>query len=639
MSAGSFFDLADMDDVRPKVLVQPEIDSTVWQKDVTITEAINEFEAKEPTDRDCGIKTSSLPDGMNLLQDRVAALRLVTRKEQRAVVKKAFEISRTWLATDSPKANRGKNAKQFIVALRGSPGIGKSWSSLLYLKMLLKEKRRSILFESGTSPTKRTTYLFAIEGSRWAAFKLIIKSTIPDEWLSFSDIDTLIDPAQFPSTTDPQPSALIESDGHIFIPVSPDNRHLGGTHKSSSARIELILGPWTLRELSIAWPWMLYSVKPSSKEYEEMQKLVEKRYYQFGGVPRYLLDDVKADDRASEMNPANAKRHAQLLLQALANGKIDDRKKIVTLFFTMYPGVNDLGEYDPDVKYSTVEFVSHGALRAAGQAVFEKINSDVVWRNSTDASSVGLAFEAVALMFLHTGTEGMHKLGITVHCRELLKDQRPKTAKLHLGFCPYRQKLGSTEICPVVDVNDEQEFFEVVKKSGDTLNFSSATDCVTISSNSAVSFPPPGLANVDGMSGPRLGFPATLQANHPPSGASYMKQRRALNVTTTSAICFVVPHGRFTEGWSTYQNFRWKGGETPEDGEKPSNKRRRGTTSVTSAEMAARASVFSSADQTEARKSLRQFVISFTMAKEPGTSIAAPRDNEAVENSPMSESG
>ena len=143
---------------------------------------------------------------MNLLHDRLAALRLVTREEQRAVVKKAFEISRKCLDTESPRANRGKNAKQYIVALRGSPGIGKSWSSLLYLKLLLKEKRRSILFESGTSPTSRTTYLFAIEGSRWAAF-MLIKSMIPDEWLSFSNIDTLIDPAQFPSKTDPQPSA------------------------------------------------------------------------------------------------------------------------------------------------------------------------------------------------------------------------------------------------------------------------------------------------------------------------------------------------------------------------------------------------------------------------------------------------
>lgn len=63
----------------------------------------------------------------------------------------------------------------------------------------------------------------------------------------------------------------------------------------------------------------------------------------------------------------------------------------------MYPGNNALGEYDPDVRYSTVEFVSYGALRAAGQAVFEKINSDVVWRNSADASSVRLAYEAVVL--------------------------------------------------------------------------------------------------------------------------------------------------------------------------------------------------------------------------------------------------
>ena len=70
---------------------------------------------------------------------------------------------------------------------------------------------------------------------------------------------------------DPQPSALIESDGHIFIPVSPDDRHLGGTHKSASSRIELVLGPWTHRELLVAWPFMVYKQRPSSDDFEEMR--------------------------------------------------------------------------------------------------------------------------------------------------------------------------------------------------------------------------------------------------------------------------------------------------------------------------------------------------------------------------------
>ena len=60
------------------------------------------------------------------------------------------------------------------------------------------------------------------------------------------------------------------------------------------------------------------------------------------------------------------------------------------------------------------------------------------------------------------------------------------------------------------------------------------------------------------------------------------------------------------------------------DEEIPSNKRRRGPAGGTNA-----LGTFSSTQQTNARNSLRQFVISFTLAKESGASIAAPRDNES----------
>jgi hypothetical protein len=167
-------------------------------------------------------------------------------------------------------------------------------ASLRGIKLLLIDKRRPVLLESGASPTLRATYLFVwdheISRGVWTAWKLDVPR-IPDEWLKFSNLDTVIDPAHFPATTDPQPSNLLESNGHIFIAVSLDDRHLGGTHKTSSSTstIELILGPWKFPELSIAWPHMLYLVNPPKAAYEAKRKLVEERFHQFGGLPRYLL--------------------------------------------------------------------------------------------------------------------------------------------------------------------------------------------------------------------------------------------------------------------------------------------------------------------------------------------------------------
>mmetsp|Transcript_16531 Transcript_16531/g.24387 ORF Transcript_16531/g.24387 Transcript_16531/m.24387 type:complete len:345 (-) Transcript_16531:210-1244(-) len=332
------------------------------------------------------------------------------------------------------------------------------------------------------------------------------------------------------------------------------------------------------------------------------------------------------------MTPEYARRDVDLLFRALVSGRIDDRKKLLTLFFTLYPGVNDTGKYNPDWKYSTVEFVSNRALRAAGQTISEKIHSEVVWRTASDASSVGLAFEVVALMFLHMGTQGMEAIGIQTHCRELLKKSAPREAQLELGFCSYQQSMGSSgQFKPIVDASDESEFFVNVKQAGDTLKIDSTTSpgCVMLSSQSAVSFPPPGLANVDGMSGPRLGFQVTLQATHPPSGASYLKHRRELEVTANedSIILFVVPYGRFKEGWTNYQHFKWK--ENKADGEEkdlPSNKRRRGASSE--AKVAApNDTIIPQSERSSAGKTFRQFVLSFTLSEmKTETDIAAPRE-------------
>eukprot|EP00980_Cylindrotheca_fusiformis_P019202 scaffold6528_cov114-Cylindrotheca_fusiformis.AAC.3 len=81
----------------------------------------------------------------------------------------------------------------------------------------------------------------------------MIVSSLPDDWFDFPDKDIMIDPAHFASGREPQASPLIDCAGHIFIPVSPDDSHLGGTDKTATSRKQLVLGPWTWPEISIAW--------------------------------------------------------------------------------------------------------------------------------------------------------------------------------------------------------------------------------------------------------------------------------------------------------------------------------------------------------------------------------------------------
>ena len=202
----------DIQAIERKDFQQPVVDNTIWKRDESLSTAIQEFEKSAPTALPHGIEITNLPDGLNLLNDHTAAPRLVTRKEQRTVTQKAFEISREWLSTNSASAAAGKNAKSLILTIRGSPGIGKSWSSLLYLKHLLHDKKQPIIFESGPI-TNRNTWLLLFDlasaAASWAAYSMIAsKQHVPGDWFNFPGKDVVIDPDQFPTGREPQASPL-----------------------------------------------------------------------------------------------------------------------------------------------------------------------------------------------------------------------------------------------------------------------------------------------------------------------------------------------------------------------------------------------------------------------------------------------
>jgi pantothenate kinase len=113
----------------------PEIQTNVWKEDEGLTEAFVELATKAAICLKEDVEV--IPLSEKLLPDENASSHLVTRREQRDVVAYALRASRE---------NLGK--RRFIVAIRGSPGIGKSWSGLLYIRTLMQQTtgRRPILF-------------------------------------------------------------------------------------------------------------------------------------------------------------------------------------------------------------------------------------------------------------------------------------------------------------------------------------------------------------------------------------------------------------------------------------------------------------------------------------------------------------
>ena len=119
----------------------PVVEQTAWKADAASKAALQELATAESMEIDEGIEV--IPLNSKLLGDNNASSHLVTRREQRDVVDFAFKVSRENLSKYS-----------VTISVRGSPGIGKSWSLLLYIRKLMKqtEHRRPIIFERGQVP-------------------------------------------------------------------------------------------------------------------------------------------------------------------------------------------------------------------------------------------------------------------------------------------------------------------------------------------------------------------------------------------------------------------------------------------------------------------------------------------------------
>ena len=72
--------------------------------------------------------------------------------------------------------------------------------------------------------------------------------------------------------------------------MSLDDRHLGGSHKTASRLLQLVMGPWTLKELESGFPYMIF-VNPSDvhartrQVYDDAMATMRENYYILGGLP------------------------------------------------------------------------------------------------------------------------------------------------------------------------------------------------------------------------------------------------------------------------------------------------------------------------------------------------------------------
>eukprot|EP00978_Attheya_sp_CCMP212_P033831 scaffold138601_cov28-Attheya_sp.AAC.1 len=475
--------------------------------------------------------------------------------------------------------------------------------------------QRPIIFQRGLS-NKRKTYLIippsGDDEGVWAVYLLQGKE-VPSEWEECSMIDFVIDPDHLAKGQTPSPLNLIGAKGHLFIPVSPDDRHLGGAHKDASALIELVLGPWLLNQLKEAFPYMIFQnpreiYQKSKKDFDNAMQTMETYYYILGGLPRYLTKE-RAPNRSKELTPDKAAEHSRELLKALAAGNnFSDwsTDKIVTHFFTLRTGEDENG-YNPDRIYARLDFVSPGAIKAAGRIILSRIQRDVVWRGSKDASDIGLAFERVVLLFLAQGTKGMKSLGLKTRCKRLLSPSQKREGGGNEMVSQPVEFLLNANHDKIEEAPNNAAFEAEVMDIGAGMTF-----CETgnkLASNKILILPPDGYSNFDGMAGADLGFNVTLQKSHSVSGHDYIRQRQdfGLQPDQKFAHVFVVPPDQFDKGWNTFQNFSWTGDQVA------TNRKRRKVKSGATTKPAPK---ISDADMQRACQSMLQFALTIEIEKE-----------------------
>jgi len=365
--------------------------------------------------------------------------------------------------------------------------------------------------------------------------------------------------------------------GHCFIPVSPDDRHLGGSHKTASRLLQLMMGPWTLKELECGFPYMIF-VNPSEayvhtrQVYDDAMATMHENYYILGGLPRYLVK-TKADERKKEITPEKAAIHSQQLLDALVTGENfsdSTRDRILTRFFTLRAGEKRMEWIQPQSIVCNTRLCLSWCGQGRRQDHSNKNTQDVTWRGQDDSSDIGLAFGRVVLIFLSQGTDGMQRLGIRARCRSLVTT---KSGEKRCG--------GDSPAAPgvsfILDANsgyteqaaDSSAFETDIQQHGKGMTYKNSV----LRTSKALRLPPDGYCNFDGMAGADLGLNATLQKNQTISGPGFIRQRLAygLGEEDKFAHVFVVPKNRFDQGWTACQQFQWSG----DDDEATTSRKRR----------------------------------------------------------------
>jgi hypothetical protein len=244
--------------------------------------------------------------------------------------------------------------KDFRICAVGTPGIGKTCTSCVLIRLLLEQKKTAVFRVLGNG----FVYMFIPTELGKVDVKVIRENEFDydDENVNNDSVYYVVDPGKTKYTSCDLSSRY---QGQVIIIASPDDEHWAGSEffkgRNSKQGILMFFPVWTLQELlesSLIFLPAKSELTPTQYiEYiESNSKLIKKRFDQFGGVPRYVFakhdeynNQIQVQDRALADLSSEAAVYLAYSDRSAIKTQSSDLPKGILLSYALSP--NDSGTY------------------------------------------------------------------------------------------------------------------------------------------------------------------------------------------------------------------------------------------------------------------------------------------------------
>jgi hypothetical protein len=227
-----------------------------------------------------------------------------------------------------------ETTERFRVCALGTPGIGKSLTTCILIRLLLKQSK-TVVYRVRTDENVGRIFIFTPVKHQNTNNTGIHVGTVQERSFFPHQIKEplstyyVVDPGQTKVNCNPP----VDFKGKVVIVASPDESYWGksefGKDRRSVSHKFLYFPVWTLKELLDASPYLSKPLNTVMREQE-----IRNRFYRFGGVPRIIFSDAYDETKVTQSKAIDDLSDSQALPLAFKK-----RSAIITLSTDLPRGI------------------------------------------------------------------------------------------------------------------------------------------------------------------------------------------------------------------------------------------------------------------------------------------------------------